>query len=98
MKKEELKDFVKKRRKALKMTQETLANKSGVGLHFIRDMDFVLDIIKRDYPEMYRYALEYINRNKGYFCNMFIMKKDIFFRYSEWLFSILKEHEKNIDI
>lgn len=66
--------------------------------HFIRDMDFVLDIIKRDYPEMYRYALEYINRNKGYFCNMFIMKKDIFFRYSEWLFSILKEHEKNIDI
>lgn len=39
MKKEELKDFVKKRRKALKMTQETLANKSGVGLHFIRDME-----------------------------------------------------------
>ena len=38
-KKEELKDFVKKRRKALKMTQETLANKSGVGLHFIRDME-----------------------------------------------------------
>ncbi len=39
MKKEELKDFVKKRRKALKMTQEMLANKSGVGLHFIRDME-----------------------------------------------------------
>lgn len=39
MKKEELKDFVKKRRKALKMTQETLANKSGIGLHFIRDME-----------------------------------------------------------
>ena len=39
MKKEELKDFVKKRRKSLKMTQETLANKSGVGLHFIRDME-----------------------------------------------------------
>lgn len=39
MKKEELKDFVKKRRNALKMTQETLANKSGIGLHFIRDME-----------------------------------------------------------
>ncbi len=35
----QLKDFVKKRRKELNMTQETLANKSGVGLHFIRDIE-----------------------------------------------------------
>lgn len=39
MENENLKDFVKKRRKALKITQETLANKSGIGLHFIRDIE-----------------------------------------------------------
>ena len=32
-------DFVKGRRKALGMTQEDLAQKSGVGLRFIRDLE-----------------------------------------------------------
>ena len=32
-------DFVKARRKALGMTQEDLAQKSGVGLRFIRDLE-----------------------------------------------------------
>ena len=36
---EQLKDFVKARRKELKMTQQSLADKSGVGIHFIRDIE-----------------------------------------------------------
>ena len=36
---EQLKDFVKTRRKELKMTQQSLADKSGVGIHFIRDIE-----------------------------------------------------------
>lgn len=36
---EQLKDFVKARRKELKMTQHSLADKSGVGIHFIRDIE-----------------------------------------------------------
>lgn len=36
---EQLKDFVKARRKGLKMTQQSLADKSGVGIHFIRDIE-----------------------------------------------------------
>lgn len=67
-------------------------------VHKIRDLDFVLNVIKRDYPEMFPYAEEYINSTQGYFCNMFIMKKNIFQKYSEWLFKILQEHEDNIDI
>ena len=35
----QLKDFVKARRKELKMTQQSLADKSGVGIHFIRDIE-----------------------------------------------------------
>ena len=36
---EQLKDFVKARRKELKMTQQSLADKSGVGIHLIRDIE-----------------------------------------------------------
>ena len=36
---EQLKDFVKARRKELKMTPQSLADKSGVGIHFIRDIE-----------------------------------------------------------
>ena len=36
---EQLKDFVKARRKELKMTQQSLADKSGVGIQFIRDIE-----------------------------------------------------------
>lgn len=66
--------------------------------HYKSDLDFVLNIVKRDYPEMAKYADEYFNGTKGYFCNMFIMKKDIFKKYSQWLFGILQEHEMTVDI
>lgn len=39
MEHEQLKDFVKRMRKELKLTQESLADKSGVGIHFIRDIE-----------------------------------------------------------
>lgn len=61
------------------------------------DLDYVLDIIKRKHPEMYSLAKKYLRGKKGYFCNMFIMKKDIFNDYSKWLFGILEEHEKSKD-
>ena len=32
-------DFIKAKRKALGMTQEDLAQKSGVGLRFVRDLE-----------------------------------------------------------
>ena len=41
-------------------------------VHKIEDLEFVLNIIKRDYPEMYPYAKKYLNQTQGYFCNMFM--------------------------
>lgn len=63
----------------------------------IEDLDFVLNVIKIKYPQMFKHAKKYIKGNKGYFCNMFIMKKEIFNKYSEWLFDILEEHENSKD-
>ncbi len=63
-----------------------------------RDLDIVMDIIKEMYPEYYPTADRYIHGKIGYFCNMFIMKREIFHEYSKWLFSILQEHERRADL
>ena len=62
------------------------------------DLDVMLDIIKEKYPEYYETANWYLDKSPfGYYCNMFIMKKELFHQYSEWLFNILFEHEKRRD-
>ena len=62
------------------------------------DIEVLLDIIKEKYPDFYDIANRYFYKDKlGYYCNMFIMTKELFFQYSEWLFTILEEHEKKRD-
>lgn len=61
------------------------------------DLDILLDIIEEKYPDYLEVAKEYYDSKEGYFCNMFIMRKDIFEEYSNWLFDILEEHEKRRD-
>lgn len=39
MKKDKISEFVKKRRKLLKLTQEALAKKAGVGLRLVRELE-----------------------------------------------------------
>jgi len=62
--------------------------------HNINDLDIVLQIIREKYPEYQQAAELYMKSKEHYICNMFIMKKDIFNQYCEWLFDILSEHEK----
>lgn len=62
--------------------------------HHIRDLDFCLKVIKEDYPDMYKSAKKYMHSGFAYFCNMFIMKKELFNNYCQWLFDILGKHEK----
>lgn len=62
------------------------------------DIDVLLDIIKERYPDYYNTAYRYFYKEKyGYYCNMFIMSRKLFMQYSEWMFSILEEHEKRRD-
>lgn len=62
------------------------------------DLDCLLSIVKDLYPDFYEIADEYIHGHLFYPCNLFIMKKKYFFEYSEFLFTILAEAEKRIDI
>lgn len=64
----------------------------------IKDIDTLLEIIRDKYSDYYQDALEYINGRKSRFCNMFIMKRDIFFDYCKWLFDILSEFENRTDM
>ena len=62
------------------------------------DLDVMLEIIREKYPDYYDTANWYLNKSPvGYYCNMFIMKKELFIQYSEWLFTILEEHERRRD-
>ena len=65
--------------------------------HRIEDMQRVLDIIAERYPDYLKAAQEYMNSSKAYYCNMYILREDIFCEYSQWLFDILKEHEERSD-
>lgn len=65
--------------------------------HKIEDLDLALDIISEKYPEFKTAADKYLAGYRLYCCNMFIMKKELFFDYCEWLFDILAEHEKRGD-
>jgi len=58
------------------------------------DMGLLKDIIKEKYPEYFPYAETYFKGTYSYFCNVFIMDKINFDRYSKWLFDILFEYEK----
>lgn len=65
--------------------------------HLIKDLDLTVDIIAEKYPEFMPAVRKYLNSDYGYFCNMYIMKNEIFHDYSKWLFDILEEHEKRGD-
>ena len=62
-----------------------------------KDIDVLLEVIYDISPEYYPAAMEHLNDYFFYSCNMFIMKKEIFFRYCEWLFLVLAECERRID-
>ena len=67
-------------------------------VHHELDLKEAGNIIAEKYPE-YKLDFDAVMRgNRLYLYNMFCMKKTLFDRYCEWLFTILFELEKRIDI
>lgn len=66
--------------------------------HHREGLDMLGEIIKSDYKE---YAAAYdtmMNRTSAHMFNMFIMRRDYFDEYCEWLFEILFQIEERLDI
>lgn len=66
--------------------------------HQIKDLKATRSIIKIKYPQYIESFDKVMNRKSAHMFNMFIMRRDIFEAYSEWLFDILLQLEKQIDI
>lgn len=66
--------------------------------HYKKDLDETENIIKEIYPEYSMAFNKVMNRTWGHMFNMFVMRKDYFDEYCDWLFTILFELEKRIDI
>lgn len=61
------------------------------------DLKRCYQILCAMYPDYRKDAQDFFNGNKACFCNMFIMKKEIFFDYCSWMLPILEEFDRNTD-
>ena len=66
--------------------------------HNKRDLDEVEKIICQRYPEYHEAFNLVMSQTKLYILNMFVMRKELFNEYATWLFDVLFELEKRIDI
>ncbi|GFI21419.1 hypothetical protein IMSAGC011_00189 [Lachnospiraceae bacterium] len=57
--------------------------------HVATDWDFMMDYMRRIYPQYYKEAICFFDTNLYSPCNMFIMKKEILNSLCSWLFPIL---------
>lgn len=57
--------------------------------HHIEDFDFCCDYIRGHYPAYVPAMEEYCASSHAYFLNMYVMRRELFDRYCEWLFPIL---------
>ena len=65
--------------------------------HYIKDLDYCLDYIKEKYPDIAEFN-DVLHGKEGYFCNMFIMKKELYEQYCSFMFDVLGSFDENIDI
>lgn len=64
---------------------------------YIEDLECMMQVLSEKYPKYISSMRNYIDGHLFYPCNMFVMRKDVFNNYSEWLFDILFEVEKRLD-
>lgn len=57
-----------------------------------------IEILKKSNPDYADAANLYLNQNKHIWFNVFIMKRELFFKYAEWIFKLLFELNKQIDL
>lgn len=69
-----------------------------VHAHHAADLDLTREILVENYSEYVKAFDDCMKSTKGHKFNMFIMKRDYADQYCEWLFDVLFELEKRLDI
>ena len=62
--------------------------------HHSEDLALFMDIIGEKAPHLLPFAEEYLPQTKQYFCNMFIMRRELFNEYCGLLFPLLEEFDR----
>ena len=66
--------------------------------HHAEDLDMTREILRDKYPDYIPAFDSVMKKRSGHRFNMFIMKKELLDEYCTWLFDILFELEKRLDI
>lgn len=66
--------------------------------HYTKDLDLTGEVIKEKYPDYCDSFKQVMEGKETYFANMFIASKDRADAYAKWLFDILFEVEKRLDM
>src|SRR5690606_5783299 len=66
--------------------------------HYIQDLFYAREVIEHKYQDYIKAFDEVMKSKRQYLFNMFIMKKELLNQYAEFLFTILFEVEKHVDI
>lgn len=61
------------------------------------DIDILLEILNDLFPQYYQFAYKFFKDSYMSYFNIFVMRKKLFFDYSNWLFTILDEFERRVD-
>lgn len=66
--------------------------------HYGKDLDVTREVLAEKYPGHLSYFDEVMAGDSGYFTNVFVLRRDVYDRYCEWLFDILFEVESRTDL
>jgi hypothetical protein len=66
--------------------------------HYKKDLEEIRNILDEKYPEYLNDFDVFMEQTKIHLFNMFVMKSKDYYKYCEWLFDVLFELEKRIDI
>jgi len=66
--------------------------------HIPEHLDYALEIIKKDFPDIYPIARVVLSGHHGYFTNLVIMKREIFDEYCQFKFAVLAKLERIVDV
>jgi hypothetical protein len=62
--------------------------------HILHFLDEAINIIKEKYPEYYPATKTLYEKKFGYFCNIFIMKKEDFIKWGDFVYGVMYEVDK----
>lgn len=66
--------------------------------HNLRDLQVTAQVVEEKYPEYKECFERLVHGNQVYFGNICVMPKKLYDKYCEWLFSILFEVQRRIDV